>query len=65
MAEPVMEMPCGCTVNTQYLPLNGGQRRFECQHDVYMITGVKRTLTEFKVHSEKELKELGKRLTEQ
>lgn len=50
-------MPCGCEVENQYLPLNGGDRRVECNHAVYTVHGKKVYTTEFSITSRKAKKD--------
>lgn len=42
-----MRLPCGCTIEDQYLPLQGGERYVECDHAAYVITGTRTTTTRF------------------
>lgn len=47
-----LELECGCRINAQYLPLNGGERKTTCEHDVeWVISGVREIRTTFKART--------------
>lgn len=55
-----MRLPCGCDIESQYLPLTGGERKVTCEHDEYVVVAKRQTVTTFKIYSLKELEELGR-----
>jgi hypothetical protein len=59
-----MEMPCGCVVGDQYLPLQGGERAINCQHAEYIVAGKRVTGMKFTIVSMKEKEEEDEGVTE-
>lgn len=52
-----MDMPCGCVIGDQYLPLQGGDRLVRCPHGEYVINGKRVTGMRFTIVS-KTLREM-------
>jgi len=44
-----MDMPCGCIIGDQYLPLQGGERSVQCPHAEYIIAGKRVSAMRFSI----------------
>lgn len=46
------ELTCGCKIEPQYLPINGGERFLICEHGhEHVIAGIRKVVTEFRVRT--------------